>query len=136
LLNVAPRGDGTLPPEQVERLQAVGEWMRRNGEAIRGTTTGLEPWQFYGPTTRKDGVLYLHLLMRPYESITVRGVPIRRVKSVRELASGQALEFTTRCAVMDQLLNADPMGELVISVPEDVLDLLTTVIAVEVAPPA
>src|SRR5262249_38095182 len=52
LLNVSPRADGSLPPEQVSRLEAVGEWMSRNGSAIRGTTAGLEPWQFYGPSTR------------------------------------------------------------------------------------
>jgi len=135
LLNVGPRGDGTLATEQLERVHEAGAWMRRNGESIVGTTTGLEPWQFYGPTTRKSDALYLHLLMRPYDAITVRGVPIRRVKSVRELSSGTALSFCGRCSVIDQLLNSDPMGELTIDVPEAVLDPLATVLAVEIAPP-
>jgi alpha-L-fucosidase len=34
LLNVGPRGDGTLCPMQVERLRAVGRWLATNGEAI------------------------------------------------------------------------------------------------------
>jgi alpha-L-fucosidase len=134
LLNLSPRGDGTLPPEQLERLGAVSEWMRRNGESIVGTEPGLEPWQFYGPSTRRGDTLYLHLLMRPYDAVTVRGVPIRRVKSVRELSSGKQLAFSGRCSVIDQLLNADPMGELTIEVPESVLDPLATVLAVEIAP--
>jgi alpha-L-fucosidase len=46
LLNLSPRGDGALPPEQLERLLAVGEWMRRNDESITGGRPGLEPWQF------------------------------------------------------------------------------------------
>jgi alpha-L-fucosidase len=134
LLNLSPRGDGALPPEQLERLLAVGEWMRRNDESITGSRPGLEPWQFYGPSTQKDGTQYLHLLMRPYDAVTVRGVPIRRVKSVRELSSGRQLAFSGRCSVIDQLLNADPMGELTIVVPESVLDPLATVLAVEIAP--
>jgi alpha-L-fucosidase len=133
LLNVGPDGDGKIPPEQVERLEAVAEWMSRNREAVTGAEPALEPWQFYGPTTRSGDTTYLHLLMRPYDSVTVRGVPIRRVKSVKALGGGEKLEFTTRCAILDQLLNSDPIGELTIVVPEDVLDPLATVIAVEFA---
>ncbi|WP_309364836.1 alpha-L-fucosidase [Sphingobacterium sp.] len=38
LLNVGPKGDGTWPVESQENLQAVGSWMKTNGEAIFGTT--------------------------------------------------------------------------------------------------
>ena len=37
LLNVGPRGDGSLPPESVERLQGLARWMSVHGEAIHGT---------------------------------------------------------------------------------------------------
>jgi alpha-L-fucosidase len=130
LLNVSPTGDGTLPPENVERLNAIEGWMSRNGEAIVGTEPGLEPWQFYGPSTRRDNVVYLHMLMRPYETVTVRGVPIRRVRSVRALATGDALEFATRAAIVDSV-QPDPKGELTIEVPEGVVDENATVLAVE-----
>lgn len=132
LLNVSPMGDGSLPPENVERLEAIEGWMSRNGESILGTEPGLEPWQFYGPSTKRDGTVYLHLLLRPYESVTVRGVPIRRVRSVRALSTGEALEHSTRAAIIDSV-QADPKGELTIEVPEGVVDEYATVIAVEVA---
>ncbi len=131
LLNVSPMGDGAIMPEQRAILGAMQRWLSQNGESITGTEAGLEPWQFYGPSTRRGGTTYLHLLMRPYETVTVRGVPITHVKRVRVLASGRELEFSTRCAIIDQFFNPDPKGELTIRVPEEVIDPLATVLAVE-----
>lgn len=134
LLNIGPMGDGQLPPEQSERLDVLRDWMRTHGEAIVGTTPGLEPWQFYGPSTRRGDRIYLHLLMQPYDEITVRGLPIKRIERVLHLATRQPLTFTSRCAILDQLFNADPMGEVTIRVPPALVDPYATVIAVDVAP--
>ncbi|MFM7142683.1 MAG: alpha-L-fucosidase [Alphaproteobacteria bacterium] len=128
LLNVSPRDDGSLPPEQVERLDAIGGWLDAHGESIFDTGPGLEPWQFHGPSTRKGNRVFLHLVMRPYESVVVRGVPIRRVASARELRTGRALEFATRCSVPDRIFNQDPTGEVSIRLPEDAIDPLATVV--------
>ena len=68
--------------------------------------------------------------MRPYESVTVRGVHINRVKAVRILSTGEELRFTTSCSIPDRLLNSDPIGELTIEVPEAAVDSHATVIAV------
>ena len=132
LLNVSPTGTGALPPEQLERLEGLAEWMALHGESILDTEPGLAPWQFYGPSTRRGNVVYLHLLLRPYATVSVRGVPVRRVREVRVLGPGRPLEFTFRTAVLDQL-NADPNGELVVAVPEDLLDPLATVLRVDFA---
>lgn len=130
LLNVSPTGDGRLPPEQVERLDDVAKWMAVNGEAITGTAPALEAWQFYGPSMRNGDTVYLHLLMRPYGPVTVRGVRIKRVRSVRAVGSGRELAFRTRCAVLDRMLNSDPIGELVIEAPEEEFAPPATVLAV------
>ena len=106
--------------------------MDAHGESIHDTAPGLAPWQFYGPSTRKGARVFLHLLSRPYDSVTVRGVAIRRVCSVRALGTGTRLDFTTRCAVADGLFNPDPAGELVIRVPPEVIDPLATVLEVEI----
>ena len=37
LLGVGPKPDGTLPQEAVQRLEEIGKWMNKNGEAIYGT---------------------------------------------------------------------------------------------------
>jgi alpha-L-fucosidase len=136
LLNVSPMADGALPPEQISRLDALAQWMGAHAAAIHDTHAGLEPWQFYGPSTRAGDKVYLFLLMRPYESVSVRGLPIRRVRSVRVLGGGRALAYRGRATVADMLGNPDPIGELSIRVPEDALDPLATVLELEITPPA
>ncbi len=137
LLNVSPMADGCLPAEQVERLNAISGWMARNGESITATAPGLESWQFYGPSTRRapaEGAgerVYLHLTMRPYETITVRDVKVKQVKSVRALGSDLTLRWWPRIPAGEMFLNADPVGSMVIETPESALDPLATVIAVD-----
>jgi len=133
LLNVGPMGDGRLQPEVLERLADVERWMGRNGESIIGTAPGLEPWQCYGPSTRSGDRVYVHLLMRPYDSATVRGVRIRRLRSVRALSTGEGLSFDTRCSILDGMLNPDPLGEVTVRVPESAIDPYATVLALEFA---
>ena len=131
LLNVAPMADGRIQPELLERLEALKGWMARNGESIVGTQPGLEPWQFYGPSTRRSNRLYLHLLMKPYDSVTVRGVPIKRLRSVRVLGSDTKLFFTTRAAIMDAMFSPDPLGEVTITLPAAEVDPDATVLAAD-----
>jgi alpha-L-fucosidase len=69
LLNVGPRADGTFPPEAVQRLQEIGAWMQRNGEAIHGTTASAFDALPWGRCTVKVGVgtskLFLHVFEPP-----------------------------------------------------------------------
>jgi len=132
LLNISPRGDGSLPPEQLERLEAVAQWMARHHDAIHETDAGLEPWQFYGPSTRQGATVNLFLLARPYESITVRGLPVRRVQNVRILGTGTPLAFSTRTGVLEQIAH-DPDGEVIIEIPESALDEYATVVTFDLA---
>ena len=69
LLNVGPTSEGVFPDTSIGRLKALGEWMKRNGEAIYGTTASpfrSLPW---GRCTQKtiDGNtrLYLHVFNWP-----------------------------------------------------------------------
>jgi alpha-L-fucosidase len=53
LLDINPASDGVMPEPTVDRLLAIGEWLRVNGEAIYGT----RPWKVNGegPTDVKSG---------------------------------------------------------------------------------
>ncbi len=66
LLNVGPTADGVIPPESVERLKSVGQWMKVNGEAIYATEASPFPRRLpWGRITRKVAgdktTLYLHV---------------------------------------------------------------------------
>ena len=57
LLNVGPTGEGLVPPESVERLNGIGDWMRVHADAIRGTEAS--PFANAGfRATRKGKMLY------------------------------------------------------------------------------
>jgi alpha-L-fucosidase len=83
LLDVGPKEDGTIPEEQVERLEGLGDWIARHAEAVYGTVRGLPAGHHYGPSTLSaDGrTLYLTLFDIPRSEIGVRGLrtPVRRV---------------------------------------------------------
>jgi alpha-L-fucosidase len=130
LLNLSPRGDGAMPPEQIERLDAVTAWMADHHSAIHGTEAGLAPWQFYGPSTRRGDRVHVICLMRPYDTVTVRGLPVRRVERVTVLGTGTRLGFSTRTGVLEQL-TPDPDGEITITVPEREHDPFATVLAID-----
>jgi alpha-L-fucosidase len=69
LLNVGPTAEGLIPAPSVERLKAIGEWMKVNGESIHGTTASVLPELGWGRCTlKKDGnstIFYLHVFQWP-----------------------------------------------------------------------
>lgn len=62
LMNIDPLPTGQIDPREVELLKEMGEWLRQYGESIYGTRGGpLLPGR-WGVSTRKDNVVYLHVL--------------------------------------------------------------------------
>jgi alpha-L-fucosidase len=69
LLNVGPTSEGLIPAPSVERLHEIGLWMKKNGEAIYGTTASPFKRLPWGRCTKKvtpEGTtLYLHVFTWP-----------------------------------------------------------------------
>lgn len=93
LLNVAPAPDGQIPASQVERLQQIGAFMKKNGEAIYGTRAGpLQPVDNVYGMTHKGDDLYLHVLdAAAMDGIVLPPLPRRIVRC--ELLDGSEVPF-------------------------------------------
>ncbi len=125
LLNVGPTAEGEIPQASIERLQAVGQWMRVNAEAIYATTASPFHRLTWGRCTKKvhknSTTLYLHVFDWPQEGELVLPGIRNNPKKARLLASGQ-------------ILKAYPMGkDIRISVPRQAPDAVNSVIKLEIA---
>jgi len=95
LLNIGPKADGSVPEPSIRILNAVGRWMKQNGEAIYGAEKCRFPHGNIEAFTRKGNTLHVHVHFWPGETVTVGGVTTR-VRSVKLLATGQPVAFQQR----------------------------------------
>jgi alpha-L-fucosidase len=83
LLNVGPDPEGGIPPPAVDRLRAIGKWMRVNGKAIYGSQATV----LRKTSTIVDGKLYLFVHAWQGQTYAMAWVG-NRVLSARVLAAG------------------------------------------------
>ncbi len=131
LLNVGPTGEGEIPAPSVERLEAMGEWMKVNGRAIYGTQANPFPeppsWGRITRAKNEDGSdrLYLHVFDWPSDGRLVLTGLLSEPRAV------QILGQRTRNLWPASLEGAT----LVLSLPKEPVDAVCTVIAVDLAEP-
>jgi len=124
LLNVGPTAEGEFPPESIEILKEIGKWMKVNGEAVYGTKAS--PWGIFdwGRCTVKENgnnsILYLSVFDWPAERVITIDNFNNRISSIRLLASGTPVKYSTG------------NGRLIIYLPETAPDPAATVIKAEV----
>ncbi len=94
LLNIGPKPDGTIAKEQEERLEALGEWVKKHEKAVFGTKAGLPYGHFYGPTllSKDETKIYLCLFDAPKNYISLKGIQ-NKVKSIKVVGNNQELSF-------------------------------------------
>jgi len=122
LLDVGPEADGTIPPIQMDRLRALGTWLKQNGEAIYGT----KPWTRANGTTnqltaegkpvdlrftQKNGRLYATLFGKPVSStILLHNVAVASGSQVTLLGSTGPIKWAQRAADLEVTLPASLPG--------------------------
>ncbi|MBU2939204.1 alpha-L-fucosidase [Lacinutrix sp. C3R15] len=118
MLNVALKGDGTIPEKQLGYLTAFGDFLKINGEGIYSS----RPWKTFGEGplevkdgrqgenhsdyaqedirfTTKDGILYAFVLAVPTNDIVIKtlaknGVLDTEITSVELMGSNEKIKWT------------------------------------------
>jgi len=65
LLNVGPTAEGVIPAPSVERLRAMGAWLKVNGESVYATRPGPIQGLDWCRSTAAPGKVYLHVFDWP-----------------------------------------------------------------------
>ena len=95
LLNIGPAPDGSVPPEAVERLEAVGRWLATNQEAVYGevdrTAKRLESMPT-GLWSLKGNTAYFWVTRWPGSELAIGGLKAP-VVSASLLADGMPLSI-------------------------------------------
>ena len=142
ILNVGPTGEGVIPAEEVDRLNAMGAWLKVNGEAIYGAgrTPFGDEFGGYDPVkkdsngravfsaktdwrcTTQPGKLYVHLFKWPGTALDIPDVRSRVVKAYA-LKNRKPFAFT------------QTGGHVSVTLPARTPDEIATVICLELEEP-
>lgn len=119
LLNIGPRGDGSVVEFEADVLRSIGEWLDMHPDAVLGasaTRFGGQPW---GEATVNGNNLFLHVMDWPEDGkITLPGLA-NKVLEVSEDGSSSKL-------------NWDRKGnDLVVELPDKPMDSVLPVIKVK-----
>jgi alpha-L-fucosidase len=126
LLNIGPTAEGEFPPPSVERLRAIGRWMKINGQAIYGTQASPFKTLEWGRCTQErvnGGTrLYLHVFDWPADGKLV----------VPGISNAPRKAYLLADAEGKNLPLKKVKGEIVITVPDEAPDPADSVVVVEI----
>jgi alpha-L-fucosidase len=126
LLNIGPKGDGSVPRESVDAMQAFGRWMKTNGDAIYATTASPFAKLDWGRATQKKLAggrtrLYLHVFDWPKDGKLVVPAALGSNAQARLRTTGKPLTVTAAA------------GQTTIAVPVEAPDAVASVVELDVS---
>jgi len=134
LLNIGPKGDGTVPQESIQSLRVIGAWMKVNSESIYGTTASPFEKLTWGRCTQKKLAngrtrLYLHVFEWPSNGQLVLPGLVNKTVQARLLDGGQKIPIQSG---KDQITLKLPAAA-----PSPIVSVVTLDIqgAAEISPP-
>jgi alpha-L-fucosidase len=110
LLNISPMPDGRIEQRQIKRLQEVGSWLQKNGEAVYGTKGGPYIADSIKASTRNENKIYIHLFDNNNGQLQLENISGFKIKNafflqgspVRFQQDAQHISLTWQGAIPDQ----------------------------------
>jgi alpha-L-fucosidase len=106
LLNVGPRPDGRIDPEQASRLKEVGDWLANYGESIYGTRGGPFKPGKWGASTRRGNRIYVHVYHFDEGKIELPAIPAR-ILAAHVLTGGEVTLAQSDSGITLRVIPAD-----------------------------
>ena len=123
LLNIGPKGDGTMTSGSKKILNSIGSWMEKNSNSIYGTSGKAFPKEpSWGTYTQKGKTVYAHVFKWPKDKkLTVSRYKSKKLKlnKVYLQNTGKKLKYTVKGS------------KITIKVPKEAPDKKDTVIVME-----
>lgn len=128
LLDIGPKGDGSIPPEEVNLLKELGAWNKKNGEGVFNTIAGMPQGHYYGASTlSKDStIVYLFVPAKTSAPLLIKGLK-NSIKKVSVLGSNTPLTYK----IVGKISWSIVPGLTYITIPENLQDKYMSVIKVE-----
>ncbi len=132
LLDIGPKADGTIPPEEENVLRELGKWNKKHETAIFGTLGGIPQGHFYGPTTlsKDSSTLYLFLPGKVSGQIMIKGLD-NQIQDITVVGNGAKLQHK----IVGKISWSPVPGLVYITVPENVQDQYMTVLQLKLDKP-
>jgi alpha-L-fucosidase len=129
LLNVGPTAKGTIPQPSVDRLQKIGDWLDKNGEAIYATHPNPFPYLAnWGRITCTQDKMYLSFFKWPKDTFLLYGIKTK-ITNAFFLANGKQIPFSQ---TTDTSLNHHVLE---LKLPSDAPDPYISVVGLDLKDP-
>ncbi len=96
LLNIGPMPNGKIQPEFIDRLHAMGAWLKIYGESIYNTQAGYLKPQDWGCITEKPGFMYIHVLDGKTRELELPSFPMKKIKQVYSLKDHRPVSYSMK----------------------------------------
>jgi alpha-L-fucosidase len=132
LLDIGPKADGTIPPQQVFILKELGKWTKKHSDAIFNTVGGMPLGHFYGASTlSKDSMsLYLFLQGEQTGNIVIKGLD-NAIKNIQVVGTNTFLKHK----IVGKISWSHVPGLVYIDVPAKANDAYMTVLKISLDKP-